>query len=101
MQNMSCPFIVKLHEAFQSQAKLFMVMDFMVGGELFYHMQKVKKFDENIVKIYSAELILALEYLHERFFIYRDLKHENILIGEDGHLKLTDFGLSSKGFSAN
>ncbi|CAD8044860.1 unnamed protein product [Paramecium primaurelia] len=88
------PFIVKLHFAFQTPEKLYLVTDFLAGGELFYHLRKSKKFSEERMKLYAAELILALDYLHQKGIIYRDLKPENILIGADGHLKLTDFGLS-------
>ncbi|CAD8052998.1 unnamed protein product [Paramecium sonneborni] len=88
------PFIVQLHYAFQTPEKLYLVTDFLAGGELFYHLRKSQKFPEERVKLYAAELILALDYLHQKGIIYRDLKPENILIGIDGHLKLTDFGLS-------
>jgi serine/threonine protein kinase len=66
----------------------------MIGGELFFHLRRSFKFNEERSKFYAAELVLALEYLHGKGIIYRDLKPENILIGEDGHLKITDFGLS-------
>lgn len=69
-------------------------MDFLIGGELFFHLRRAFKFTEERAKFYCAELILALEYLHKKGIVYRDLKPENILVGEDGHLKLTDFGLS-------
>lgn len=69
-------------------------MDFLNGGELFFHMRKANKFDEGRIKFYAAEIILALEYLHKKGIIYRDLKPENILLDKDGHIKLTDFGLS-------
>jgi serine/threonine protein kinase len=69
-------------------------MDFVIGGELFFHLRRAFKFSEERAKFYSAELVLALEYLHRKGIIYRDLKPENILIGEDGHIKLTDFGIS-------
>ena len=76
-------------------------MDFVIGGELFFHMRKQKRFPENIAKFYAAELVLAIEYLHTRGIIYRDLKPENILIEKDGHIKLTDFGLSKVGVTGN
>lgn len=74
-----------------------MVTDFMIGGELFFHLRQQKKFDEERTKFYAAELILAIEYLHKNNIIYRDLKPENILIDQDGHIRLTDFGLSKEG----
>ena len=72
-------------------------MDFVNGGELFSHLQKDKKFPEPRVKFYAAEIALGLEYLHNSGVIYRDLKPENILITEDGHICMTDFGISKQG----
>lgn len=66
----------------------------MIGGELFFHLRRSGRFKESRAKFYAVEIILALEYLHSKGVIYRDLKPENILLGSDGHLKLTDFGLS-------
>lgn len=97
MQNLTCPFIVQLHFAFQSPSKLYMVMDFMIGGELFFHLKKKEKFSESETRFYASEIIICLDYLHNRGIIYRDLKPENILLGRDGHIKLTDFGLSKVG----
>lgn len=95
----NCPFIVQLRFAFQTTDKLFMVMDFVNGGELFFHLRKDLKFSEERTRIYSAEILTALEYLHKQGIIYRDLKPENVLLDSDGHVKLTDFGLSKKFFS--
>lgn len=70
------------------------MLDFVNGGELFYHLRKNIRFTESQTKFYAAELILALDHLHKMGFIYRDIKPENILLDSEGHLKLTDFGLS-------
>ena len=94
LEKVNHPFIVKLHYAFQTDLKLYLVTEFMQGGELFFHLKKNGPFDEDITKLYACELILALEYLHQKKIIYRDLKPENILLGVDGHIKITDFGLS-------
>lgn len=97
LEKISNPFIVKLHYAFQTPDKLYFVLDFVNGGELFTHLRKEKKFSEKRAKFYAAEIILALECLHENNIIYRDLKPENLLLDRDGHIKLTDFGLSKVG----
>lgn len=75
-------------------------MDLCPGGELFYYIQKQKRFSEKEAKVYFAEVLLAVEVLHRHNILYRDLKPENILIDEEGHIKLTDFGLSKMNFSA-
>jgi len=74
-----------------------MIMEFVNGGELFYHLSVSGKFKEERAKFYCAEIILALEYLHREGIVYRDLKPENILVDAEGHCKLTDFGLSKDG----
>lgn len=74
-----------------------MVMDFLNGGELFYHLRREQRFTEDRIKFYAAEIILGLEELHRAGIIYRDLKPENILLDDEGHVRLTDFGLSKQG----
>ncbi|CAF1659031.1 unnamed protein product, partial [Adineta ricciae] len=90
------PFLVSLHYAFQSDAKLHLVMDYVSGGELFTHLNKRQYFTEQDAKIYIAELALALGQLHKIGIIYRDIKLENILLDNDGHIVLADFGLSKE-----
>ena len=91
------PYIVRLHYAFQTQNKLYFIIDFLNGGELFTYLKNERIFSEQRTRIYAAELVEALAYLHKHGVIYRDLKPENILLGSDGHLKITDFGLSKLG----
>jgi serine/threonine protein kinase len=91
------PFIMKLQFAFQDDFSLYLIMEFVNGGELFHHLKQAGKFSENRARFYAAELALALEYLHSQGVVYRDVKPENILIDADGHLRLTDFGLSKAG----
>lgn len=87
-------FIVGLKFSFQTPTDLYFVTGFMSGGELFYHLQKEGRFDEHRAKFYIAELILALQHLHQYDIVYRDLKPENILLDANGHISLCDFGLS-------
>ncbi|XP_064913670.1 ribosomal protein S6 kinase alpha-2 isoform X1 [Columba livia] len=97
------PFIVKLHYAFQTEGKLYLILDFLRGGDLFTRLSKEVMFTEEDVKFYLAELALALDHLHGLGIIYRDLKPEkfpfllySILLDEEGHIKITDFGLSKE-----
>ena len=94
LETVSHPFVVRLFYAFQTSQKLYLVCEYMPGGEIFYHLRKEGCFSEDRTKLYICELILALENLHNKGIIYRDLKPENILLDRDGHLKITDFGLS-------
>jgi serine/threonine protein kinase len=66
----------------------------MSGGELFFYLRKFIRFTEDVVQFYAAEILLAIEYMHKNKILYRDLKPENILLDDEGHVKLTDFGLS-------
>lgn len=88
------PFIVNIKYAFQNETKLYIGMEYVPGGELFHMMQVVENLPMKAVRIYVAEVGLALEYIHSLGIVYRDLKPENILITAEGHVKLTDFGLA-------
>ncbi|KAG9056824.1 camp-dependent protein kinase catalytic subunit [Serendipita sp. 407] len=88
------PFIVNLWGTFQDSLNLYMIMDFVPGGELFTLLRKSQRFPNPVAKFYAAEVALALDYLHGQDIIYRDLKPENILISADGHVKVTDFGFA-------
>jgi serine/threonine protein kinase len=90
----SHPYIVCLHHAFQTSDKLYFVMDYCPGGDMFHHLAKQRRFSERVCSVYAAEIVLALEYLHSFGIIYRDLKPENLLLDGNGHLKLADFGLA-------
>jgi RAC serine/threonine-protein kinase len=95
------PFIVGLNMAFQSREKLYFVLDYCAGGELFFHLGKLGKFKESRSRFYAAEIILAISYVHTLDIIYRDLKPENVLLDGTGHIRLTDFGLSKEGISSS
>lgn len=90
------PFIVNLVEAFQDRLNLYLVFEFVQGGEIFRLLRKENIFPNDVALFYIAEITLALQYLHQRQIAYRDLKPENLLIGSDGHLKITDFGFAKK-----
>ncbi|CAG9334859.1 unnamed protein product [Blepharisma stoltei] len=87
-------FIVKLHYAFKTDKKLYLVMDYVSGGELYTHLRSRGPFLESWIRFYAAEILCALTYLHAKGVVYRDLKPENILVQNNGHIKLSDFGLS-------
>ena len=92
--NAEHPFTINLEWVYQTDTRIFFIMQFMRGGELYRHLKNQRKFPEERAKFYAMQVALALGHLHERNVIYRDLKLENILLGEDGYIKLADFGLS-------
>ena len=94
LKGVMCPFIVTLYYAFQSQRKFFFCLEYAPGGDLFSRIKRGICFDD--MRLYIAEISLALNYLHEKNYIYRDLKPENVLFDSGGHIKLTDFGLSKQ-----
>ncbi|KAI6203602.1 Non-specific serine/threonine protein kinase [Aphelenchoides besseyi] len=95
------PYIVRLHYAFQTEGKLYLILDFLRGGDLFTRLSKEVMFTEEDVKFYLAELVSAIIHLHSLGIVYRDLKPENILLDEEGHIKVTDFGLSKERLGGN
>ncbi|KAI0821152.1 kinase-like domain-containing protein [Irpex lacteus] len=94
LQAVTHPFIINLWGAFQDCTNLYMVMDFVPGGELFTLLRRSNRFPDPVAKFYAAEVALALNYLHSLDIIYRDLKPENILLNYDGHIKIADFGFA-------
>lgn len=90
----SHPFLIRMWGTFQDSEQVFMVMDYIEGGELFSLLRKSQRFPNPVAKFYAAEVCLALEYLHSNEIIYRDLKPENILLDRNGHVKITDFGFA-------
>ena len=96
MVKINSPFIVNIKTAFQDEANLYLVSEFMQGGDMFFHMHdgQIVIFNNEKTRFYIMELVLALESLHKNNMVYRDLKPENILLDSKGHVKLTDFGLS-------
>mmetsp|Transcript_6588 Transcript_6588/g.11585 ORF Transcript_6588/g.11585 Transcript_6588/m.11585 type:complete len:343 (-) Transcript_6588:39-1067(-) len=101
LERVKHPFIVQLKYAFQNATKLYFVLEYCPGGELFFHLSRTGRFDEARVCFYSACVVLAIEHLHELNVVYRDLKPENILIDYEGYAKITDFGLSKENIVDN
>jgi serine/threonine protein kinase len=96
-QASSHPFIVRLHCAFQTASRVFLVMDYLRGGPLMDYMRREALFSEEVARFYAAEMLIALQHLHSMGIVHRDLKPENVLLDQDGHVALTDFGLSKAG----
>lgn len=89
------PFCVSLFYSLQSLSYVYLVMEYMVGGDLKSLLAMYGYFDESTARFYVAEVALALQYLHNHGIVHRDIKPDNMLISETGHVKLTDFGLSN------
>lgn len=96
LESMQHPFITRLTFAWQSKDKIYLVTPFCSGGEVFHWLKAQGRFPEARVRLYAAELLLALQYMHSKGVLYRDLKPENILLDGEGHIVLTDFGLSKQ-----
>lgn len=94
LQSVHHPFLCSLVFCFQTEERIYFILNFVRGGELFQHLKKFKVFDEDKVKFYAAQIGMALQYLHDKGIVYRDLKPENILMDEMGYLQLADFGMA-------
>ena len=90
------PFIIDLKESFKDNTHIYLSFEFIQGGEIFRLLRRENLFPNDVSLFYVTEIVLALEYLHSQKIAYRDLKPENLLIGADGHIKLTDFGFAKK-----
>ncbi|XP_065876708.1 serine/threonine-protein kinase AtPK2/AtPK19-like [Euphorbia lathyris] len=90
------PFIVQLRYSFQTKSKLYLILDFVNGGHLFFHLYRQGIFSEDQARVYTAEIVSAVSHLHKCGIVHRDLKPENILMDPDGHVMITDFGLAKE-----
>jgi len=90
------PFVVVLFAAFQDDKHLYMLLEYIIGGELFTHLRKAGKFGNDHTRFYAAQIVMALQYLHFQNIVYRDLKPENLLLDLAGYMKITDFGFAKK-----
>eukprot|EP01006_Ploeotia_vitrea_P057019 TRINITY_DN68145_c10_g3_i3.p1 TRINITY_DN68145_c10_g3~~TRINITY_DN68145_c10_g3_i3.p1 ORF type:complete len:665 (+),score=89.14 TRINITY_DN68145_c10_g3_i3:110-2104(+) len=97
LQQIRHPFIVKLHYAFQSTTRLYLILDLLSGGDLFFHIKAEKRLPLDRARLYTAQLVLALECVHEHDVVYRDLKPENVVLDSQGNACLTDFGMAKVG----
>ncbi|GAB5589873.1 Cytochrome c oxidase subunit 1 [Umbelopsis nana] len=96
LSKVNFPFIVDLYCTFQDANNLYMLQEYVIGGELFSHLRKAGRFTNEMTRFYASEILLAIEYLHAKDMIYRDLKPENLLLDANGHIKITDFGFAKK-----
>lgn len=94
--NTPSPFFTRRYKSLQDEKHLYMVMEYVIGGEVFTHLRHRNRFSNATATFYAAEIVLAFEYLHSMDIIYRDLKPENLLIDRQGHIKITDFGFAKR-----
>ena len=93
MESINCPFVMNIKYAFQDEVQLYLIMEFMQHGDLFFHLQEKGKFKRERAKFYIIEILIAIEFLHKNNMVYSDLKPEIIIMDKDGYIKIFDFCL--------
>ena len=101
LSKLNHPFIVNMHYAFQDKENLYLVMDMLNGGDLRYHISRYKKFSEEQTRFFIANMIYAIQYIHEHNVIHRDIKPENLVLDENGYVRITDFGIAKENMPDN
>ena len=101
LSKLNHPFIVNMHYAFQDKENLYLVMDMLSGGDLRYHVSRYRKFSEEQTRFFIANMIYALQYIHEHNVIHRDIKPENLVLDEKGYVRITDFGIAKENMPDN
>jgi len=96
LSNFNHPFLVRMYRSYQDTTNLYVMMEYIVGGEVFTHLRRAGRFSTDVARFYCAEVVVAIEYIHSFDIVYRDLKPENLLIDQNGHIKITDFGFAKK-----
>ena len=101
LSKLNHPFIVNMHYAFQDKENLYLVMDMLSGGDLRYHVSRYRKFSEEQTRFFIANMVYALQYIHEHNVIHRDIKPENLVLDEKGYVRITDFGIAKENMPDN
>ena len=101
LSKLNHPFIVNMHYAFQDKDNLYLVMDLLNGGDLRFHISRYRKFSEEQTRFFIANMIYALEYIHENNVIHRDIKPENLVLEDKGYCRITDFGIAKENMPDN
>ncbi|KAL6065416.1 cytochrome c oxidase subunit 1 [Balamuthia mandrillaris] len=94
LSQVNCPFIVNLYGTFQDDTNLYLLMEYVIGGEMFCHLRRAGRFPNDTARFFAAQVVLALEHLHSKDILYRDLKPENLLLDKNGNIKIVDFGFA-------